>query len=335
MRKIAIIGLCGILLTGCSYSEEEASVQARFPNKIYTIAIADKDYYTREDEKWEKLTDALEAYQEKVYTANEEKDIDIYADDNYIDKYSDIMIRYRDEYDRTFKLGIVHYNGFIQIGNVRNEMGQEQLEIVAQTVGDEIKEFVKSCENLECNEYREQQINGYGVLVNKCDGWTEVNIASSGISLKDTKEKAWVDKIKGNSMLLSEVSVGENERIYELSDTAHLVESYSGDLNGLRYYYQIFKENTGSLTKARCIITQTQEGYKSKEIDESKLEPLKNLAAEFAGKDVDVTDLENDLKRVIEGKKSSCKGTLDGTQYNIQVDNSGYYNLIIVTLQEA
>ena len=331
MRKIALIGLCVVLLTGCNYSEE-ASVEERFPDKIYVLPTADKTYLERDDEKWNELQDQLDKFQQEKaadYTYDENEENKVYSAVHYYnvrDKF----------YEIASQIGVVNGNGVILIENVDAQMGKEELELVSKTVGSELLDFIKSCEDLELGTFKEKRIGEYGVLVNKQrrDN-TEVFIMSSDICLKDEKEMAWLDQIKGSNMLLSTVSVGEDQRLYEISDVVHAVPEFVGVFNGNSYYYQIFKDNAGKLLKVRGVIAQEKSGLNSKLLDETKLEPLQKLANELAGKEVDITKLKNSLNETIEGKKANYKGIIEGVQYNIQVNDKEYTNLIVVTLEAA
>lgn len=314
MKKI-MIGIM-LLLTGCQ-SINDIKDTDRMEHRI-TVSSQIQETVTYTDNEWEVLLEEL-------------NQLEITGEWQY----------YGNGFDWRYStdMGVAFADGMICIENIHSDQSKKAIELIGTKLGkafDVFMDSVDTLEELELGEIKETIIGPYGVVLKKVENGmyerVDLYLCKSSLMLKDEKEQAWLEEVRGNDILLSAVSQGTEGRLLELSTPTYLMnESLYGTKN-ISAYYQIFKENYGDVRKIRMVLKQG-ENVESK-VPENQVAVLKRLIRSVSGEEVEVSGLIEAIELRLAGNSGVKKGSVGKLSYSItgESHSAGQENIVMVEL---
>ncbi|MBU3804905.1 MAG: hypothetical protein H9872_09150 [Candidatus Cellulosilyticum pullistercoris] len=305
MKKIIICLM--LLLTGCQ-SVDHAMNTDKMKHSITVNSQIEETVTYIEDDEWKILEEELERADAWWY---------------YINNFN---LEYLTDN------GIALVDG-IFIEDINAEQSKKAIELIGAKLGKAFEDFIRSADTLETMEHgeiKETILGNYGVVLQKVKNSVyervDLYICQSNLMLKSEKERAWVEEICGNDVLLSAVSQGAEGRLLELSMPSYVMYEHLYGTPNISAYYQVFKENYGDVRKIRMVLNQG-ENVESK-LPENQGAVLKRLISSASDEEVEVSDLIKAIESRLSGNSGVKKGTVGKLNYSITKEG----NLVIVEL---
>ena len=236
-------------------------------------------------------------------------------------------------------VGTAFADGMICIENIHADKSRKAIELIGTKLGKAFEEFMDSVDTLEevePGEIKETIIGTYGVVLQKVENsmyeGVDLYLCKSSLMLKDEKEQAWLQEVRGNDMLLSAVSQGAEGRLLELSTPSYLMRENLYRAQNISAYYQIYKENYGDVRKIRMVLRQG-ENAESK-VPENQVAVLKRLISSASGEEVEVSGIVEAIESKLAGNNGVKKGAVGNLSYSItgESNSAGQGNIVMVEL---
>ena len=223
------------------------------------------------------------------------------------------------------------------IEDISTDESKKAIELIGAKLGKELEEFIRNAsEEMQPAEIKETIIGSYGVVLQKAEYSTyervDLFLCQSSLMLKDEKEQAWLQEVRGNDILLSAVSQGAEGRLLELSTPTYLMSDSIYRPQNISIYYQIFKENYGDVRQIRMVLKQGENA--ERKIPENQVAVLQRLVSSASGEEVEVSELCEAIESKLSGGSSENKGTVGKLSYSItkESNSAGQGNIVIVEL---
>lgn len=318
MKKLSIC-LMLLLLTGC---QNVYDVEHREQMK-HQIAIQSdiESMVTYEEGEWTGLNEELDTLaDEKAWG---------HARWNTAEDYSQWQ-------------GVALNEGMLSIENIESIEGQKAVAVIESHIGEEFTAFLNGLGEMEPWEVKEAVIGNYGVVVENWsygeDAESVKNLYVIGSSLKFANEalQQWADELKGENMLVTAISAGEEEKLVEFSYPSTIAER-KASLGGskLTAYYQVYLNQQNEVKKVKLIFRQR--GNKVNLLSEDKINEVEHFISSISKDEVNVSSLTQDIDRMLSGNLKKKKGTVGSFDYDITNYNqdSGYSKLVLVELNPS
>lgn len=313
MKKIMICSML-LLLTGCQSINEVRNTNRMNHNMAVSNPIKETVIYTANE--WTALQEELEQI--------ERTDEWWYSVDSFNAGY-------------LTSLGIGFADGMLWIEDISTDESKKAIELIGAKLGKELEEFIRNAsEEMQPAEIKETIIGSYGVVLQKAEYSTyervDLFLCQSSLMLKDEKEQAWLQEVRGNDILLSAVSQGTEGRLLELSTPTYLMSDSIYRPQNISIYYQIFKENYGDVRQIRMVLKQGENA--ECKIPENQVAVLQRLVSSASGEEVEVSELCEAIESKLSGGSSENKGTVGKLSYSItkESNSAGQGNIVIVEL---
>lgn len=317
MKKWLLILGITLALTGCQSVEELGNSTY----KEYKLTSYTDQYFTQDLTTWKNLKQILD---------NEKNNVHWDMNRSWYD-------------DRITGLGAKRLEGGIEISAVNygqmleevilNEDGTSEksdypdiskclVEALSVKLGEPFDAFLEEMKKEESYCIKEKIIDGTGIIFRKAEGQLSMWVVQSSIQMKNEEDNNWLKAICGEDLIVSTATAGEEKQLIELSYPSFVVRNDMGSLTNATAYYQLFRTNEGQLEKARMVINQYINGYKDADLNPDKLDPLRRIVNELVGEETDVTELINDIYRVVDQKSSKESGKIGKLNYEINRRNA-------------
>ncbi len=288
LKKIIPLVLCMVLCVGCTPVEEEASA--------YRTIFYDDEYYARGTVNWQGL-------QEKILRSK------ITDDGRWGFSQND------DQF-------------FIDISDIESTAAMQVGDVLEEVIGEG---FIQIIEDLKATKEgvvtKEATIGEHAILFINNNGAIRINLIKRTIQLKDELSQNIVEKVRGPEFMLTEMRVGEHYNMLKIETPQSIINRSSpGFEKRMASYYQLFRKNTGEVTKVRWVINTFDvfkgENLYHKELDREELEtkhvrPLQNIVNAIATQETSIEPIILDLKSVYDNKKIKSSGKINDMNYKI------------------
>ncbi len=290
LKKIVHLVLCAVLCVGCTHTEEEAWADRS--------TFYDEEYYTRKNVNWQEL---------------KEKILSLKLADN----------------GEKFEFGENEYKHFfIHISEIESKLGVQIYDILEEFIGEGVVEIINDIKTIKKGiVVREVVIGEYAMLITNDNGHIGINIIKKTIQLKDDSSQKIVEKVRGSEFMVTEMRVGEHYNMIKIETPRSIINRSSNEgEKRMASYYQLFRKNTGEVTKVRWVINTfdvfRDEKLYDKELDRKELEtkhvkPLQNIVNVIEAQETSIEPIMLDLKSVYDNKKIKSSGKINDMNYKI------------------
>jgi hypothetical protein len=309
-KKITALGLCLGLLTGCDQIENEVNAyQAEYyGNTYYKIKPVEGS--------WGELFDAV-LNPTDVYNKDDGfQRMEINEDGKSLD---------------------------ITIKDIESESCKVVVDKLNRFIGEEFGQVIEEVKNSKKDKtVVERVIGGYGVICTSLYKNLNIRIINAYTDLVDVKSEEMYGQINTSHFMLSEMSVGKESNRMRIATPLFMQNSLERQPGS---YYEIYRENSGKLTKVRFVMSSIQEtmendhestGVSGDRIEEKHLQPLRNIISYIGKETTDIDSLFTEINAVYKGDKIKSKGKIESISYKInkyswQDMQSGELTEVVVT----
>ena len=316
MKKWLLILGITLMLTGCQSIEELENAAY----KEYKLTSYTDQYFTQDLVTWASLQLACEG------------DNNVYRNRNrnwYDDRITGLGAKRLDGGIENLVVNdgqfieevIINQDGTTEKSEYPN-MSKHLIETLSTNLGEPFDSFLEEMKKVEGYCIKEKTIDGTGIVFLKSEGQLSMWVVQSSIQMKNEEDNNWLKAICGEDLIVSTATAGEEKQLIELSYPSFVVRNDMGSLTNATAYYQLFRTNEGQLEKARMVINQYINGYKDADLNPDKVDPLRRIVNELAGEETDVTELINDIYKVVDQKSSKESGKIGKLNYEINRRNA-------------
>ncbi|WP_070000719.1 hypothetical protein [Cellulosilyticum sp. I15G10I2] len=298
-KKIVPFILCMVLCAGCTRIEEEANT--------YRTIFYDDEYYIRESVSWQEL-------QEKILRST-------LTDDGRWGFSQD---------DDQF---------FIDISDIESTVAMQIGDVLEEIIGEGLIQIIEDLKNTkEGIVTKEATIGEYAILFKNNNGALRINLIKKTIHLKDELSQKIVEKVRGPEFMLTGMRVGEHYNMLKIETPQSIINLTStGVEKRMASYYQLFRKNTGEVTKVRWVVNVFRgEKLYHKELETKHVRPLQNIVNVIETQETSIEPIILDFKSVYDNKKIKSSGKINDMNYKINKygsQNNQYGELIEVVLE--
>ncbi len=292
LKKTMPVVLCMVLCVGCTHREEEAIVYRTIfydeEATAYRTIFYDEEYYTKETVSWQEL-------QEKIL---------------------------RSKLTDGGKWGVSQDDDqfFIDISDIESTVAIQMVDVLEEVIGEGFIQIIKELKTTkEGIVTREATIGEHAILFTNNNGAIRINLIKRTIHLKDELSQNIVEKVRGPEFMLTEMRVGEHYNMLKIETPQSIInQSSTGFEKRMASYYQLFRKNTGEVTKVRWVVNVFRgEKLYHKELETKHVRPLQNIVNAIETQETSIEPIMLDLKSVYDNKKIKSSGKINDMNYKI------------------
>jgi hypothetical protein len=211
-----------------------------------------------------------------------------------------------------------NYHGVV-VFNIDSKGGRQIVDVLKEHIGEELITFINDMKDIkEIPVTREKVIGGYGVVCTNDGQKVSIRCIQSNISLIDENSKNLVEEIISPEFILSEMHIGKDNNMIQITTPMFIRNRFKDGSDGeTSSYYQIFRKNTGEITKIRFVINK----FGEEPFDNKHFIPMQNIFNLIFDKDTVLDTLLTDIKNVYENKKTREAGKVGQMKYKINIYN--------------